>query len=42
MYNGFVSKYIDGDIHIEKMYFDLAIKLGIPIKTGSFTNEQKS
>jgi ABC-type lipoprotein export system ATPase subunit len=41
MFNGFVSKYLEGDIHIEKMYFDLAVKLGIPIKIGGFTNEQK-
>jgi predicted ATP-dependent endonuclease of OLD family len=41
MFQGFVSKYLEGDIHIEKMYFDLAVKLGIPIKMGGFTNEQK-
>jgi len=41
MFNGFISKYLEGDIKIEKMYFDLAVKLGIPIKMGGFTNEQK-
>ena len=41
MFNGFVSKYLEGDLHIEKMYFDLAVKLGMPIKMGGWTNEQK-
>jgi len=41
MFNGFVSKYLERDIHIEKIYFDLAVKLGIPIKHDNLTNEQK-
>jgi predicted ATP-dependent endonuclease of OLD family len=32
MYNGFISRYLEGELTIEKIYFDLAVKLGIPPK----------
>ncbi|OAD20268.1 ATP-binding protein [Candidatus Thiomargarita nelsonii] len=32
MYNGFISRYLEGELTIEKIYFDLAVKLGIPLK----------
>lgn len=32
MYQGFISRYLEGELTIEKIYFDLAVKLGIPLK----------
>lgn len=41
MFNGFVSHYLEGNIKIEKIYFDLAVKLGVPLRAGNLTKEQK-
>jgi len=40
MYNGFISRYLEGELTIEKIYFDLAVKLGIPLKKTPFNSPQ--
>jgi predicted ATP-dependent endonuclease of OLD family len=39
MYNGFIPRYLEGELNIEKIYFDLAVKLGIPLKNKTFNSQ---
>jgi predicted ATP-dependent endonuclease of OLD family len=39
MYNGFISRYLEGELNIEKIYFDMAVKLGIPLKNGALNSQ---
>jgi predicted ATP-dependent endonuclease of OLD family len=40
MYNGFISRYLEGELTIEKIYFDLAVKLGIPPKKNQLNSSR--